>query len=110
MLITFTRMSGANALLSGLFLDPADGSAGASAPPININTDTTTEGNGIGTYGTQGYDVIGDAVSAVSVPSYDIMAPSGTSAYTWVASTADPRILQGGRKTGSLATGESLLA
>ena len=106
LLIKFTRTSGANALLSGLFLDPANGSAGASAPPININTDTTTEGNGIGTYGTQGYD----AVIAVSVPSYDTMAPSGTSAYTWVASTAAPRILQGGRKTGSLATGESLLA
>ena len=39
-----------------------------------IGEDTTTEGNWIGTYGTQGYDVIGDAAS---LPSYATITPAG---------------------------------
>ena len=51
--ITVTCLAGPSAVLSGLFLD---------APPITaipVNRDTTTQGNWIGTYGTQGYDIIG---------------------------------------------------
>ena len=39
-----------------------------------IEQDTTTQGNWIGTYGTQGYDVIGNAAS---LPSYATVTPSG---------------------------------
>ena len=39
-----------------------------------VKTDTTTEGNWIGTYGTQGYDIIG---GAANLPSYATVTPSG---------------------------------
>ena len=61
---------------------------------------TATEGNWIGTYGAQGYDVIG---SAASLPSYATVTPSGPSSYTWAASTTDPRALQDAGGTGRIA-------
>ena len=83
-LITLTHIAGKNAVLSGLFFD---------APPSAsfVKQDTTTQGNWIGTYGTQGYDVIGNAAS---LPSYATVTPSGQSNYTWAASTTDPRALE----------------
>ena len=57
-----------------------------------IKTDTTTEGNWIGTYGSQGYDII---ENAVSLPSYATVTPSGQSSSTgWPSSTTAPRALQ----------------
>ena len=67
---------------------------------IFLKTDTTTQGNWIGTYGTQGYDVIGNATS---LPSYATVTPSGQSTYTWAASTTDPRALQDAGGTGRIA-------
>ena len=68
---------------------------GAAAPLSTasfIKTDTTTEGSWIGTYGSQGYDVI---ENAVSLPSYATVTPSGQSSTTgWPSSTTDPRALQ----------------
>ena len=60
--ITVTCLAGPSAVLSGLFLD---------APPITaipVNRDTTTQGNWIGTYGTQGYDIIGLSASFPPTP------------------------------------------
>jgi hypothetical protein len=45
----------------------------------------------MGTYGSQGYDVIGDSSS---LPGYATVTPSGQSNYVWAASTGDPRALQ----------------
>ncbi len=86
--LRFTRLSGGNAVLSGLFLgDPAKNSAAASF----VGTDTTTQGAWTGTYGSDGYDIIGNAVS---LPSYAAVAPVGQSSVTWNSGTSDPRALQ----------------
>jgi len=56
-----------------------------------VKRDTTTAGNWIGTYGAQGYNIIGNAAS---YPSYATVAPSGQSNFTWAGTTTDPRALQ----------------
>jgi len=65
-----------------------------------IATDTTTEGNWIGTYGNQGYDVVG---SSTSIPAYATVTPTGQSTLTWAASTTDPRALQNAGGIGRVA-------
>ena len=65
-----------------------------------LQQDTTTEGNWINTYGTQGYEVIGNATS---LPSYATVTPSGQKTYTWTTSTTDPRALQDASGTGRIA-------
>ena len=94
--ITVTHQAGANAVLSGLFFDPPTTRATASF----IKQDTTTQGNWIGTYGSQGYDVIGNAAS---LPSYATVTPTGQSSCTWAASTTDPRALQNASGSGRIA-------
>ena len=81
-LITITKLSGYNAVLSGLFFD----TPGTSATFIKL--DTATEGTWIGTYGAVGYDVIN---STANLPSYAKVTPSGQTSYTWAATTTDPR-------------------
>jgi subtilisin family serine protease len=93
-LITITRTSGANAVLSGLFFDPPPASAAF------IGQNTTTQGNWIGTFGSQGNDVIG---STAGIPNYATVTPSGESPFTWAASTTDPRALQIANGTGRIA-------
>jgi hypothetical protein len=83
--ITITKTAGDNAVLSGLFFDPAVTMA------TFLKSDTTTEGTWMGTYGAQGYDVINDAAG---LPTYASVTPSGQSSYTWASSTYDPRALQ----------------
>jgi subtilisin family serine protease len=56
-----------------------------------LKTDTTTEGSWEGAYGGDGYSVIGDSSST---PAYVTVTPSGNSAWTWSASTGDPRAMQ----------------
>jgi hypothetical protein len=85
--ITITRTGGANAVLSGLFLDPPPGRTTATF----LNSDATSQGTWIGTYGAQGYDVIG---KPAALPSYAAVTPSGAATYTWAASTTDIRALQ----------------
>jgi Hypothetical glycosyl hydrolase family 15 len=65
-----------------------------------LRQDATTKGNWIGTYGTQGYDVIGDPAS---LPSYAVITPSGQSSYTWASSTADVRGLRNPGGSGRIA-------
>ena len=92
MLITITntnKAAGTNAVLSGLFIDPAQVSTPATA--TFVESDTTTQGNWIGVYGTTGYEVIGNSSS---LPSYATVTPSGQTNYTWAGSTTDPRALQ----------------
>ena len=87
LLITITRTAGANAVLNGLFLDSATHPATASF----VQKDTTTQGSWMGTYGTQGYDIVS---GPVSLPSGDTVTPSGQSTYTWTTTSTDPRALQ----------------
>jgi hypothetical protein len=66
---------------------------GAAASASNyVNTDTTTQGNWTGTYGSGGYSVFG---GSTSLPSYANLSVSGNSTWTWeAAGTSDPRALQ----------------
>jgi CSLREA domain-containing protein len=97
--IKITRLTGTNAVLGGLFFDPTAPSTPTTSAAL-IKTDTTTQGNWIGAYGTQGYDVIGDAPG---YPSYATVTASGQTPYTWAASTTDPRALQNPNGTGRIA-------
>ena len=65
-----------------------------------LGEDTTTEGTWIGTYGTQGYDLVG---STASIPSYATVTPSAQSSWTWAATSTDPRALRTASGTGRIA-------
>ena len=91
-LITFTKLAGPNPVLSGLFFDSPTTTPTATAN--YIKTDATTQGDWYGTYGTQGYNVIGYTASNPSYPSYAVVTPSGNSIWNWASSTTDPRALQ----------------
>ena len=98
--IVVTGISGGYCVLSGVFIDPVN--TPVAAPTTSpAKTDTTTEGNWIGTYGVQGYDVLGDAAS---LPSYAIITPVGETSATWTASTTDPRALENPGGTGRSTT------
>jgi hypothetical protein len=91
--ITITKTAGANAVLSGLFFDPP-----STSSAVFVKEDTTTEGNWIGNYGTQGYDVINNAAS---IPSYATVTPSGQTSYTWSTTTTLTPALEDAPGTGS---------
>src|SRR5439155_1637850 len=99
--ITVTNLAGSatNAVLSGLFFDPpASASSPATASPVQ--RDTATQGNWIGAYGAQGYNVIGNAAS---YPAYATVTPAGQSPFTWAASTTDARGLRTASGTSRIA-------
>jgi hypothetical protein len=56
-----------------------------------VKTDTTTAGSWIGTYGADGYTIVGDLST---IPAYAAVTPSGNLSFTWAASTNDTRALQ----------------
>ncbi len=93
--ITVTNLGPANAVVNGLFFDPQGGIASASF----LKQDTTTQGNWIGAYGSQGYNVIGDTPN---YPSYATVSASGITNYQWPA-TSDPRALQNPGGSGRIA-------
>ncbi len=89
-IITITRQAGNNAIVNGVFIDPPSAPfPQASASFIAKNT--ATEGNWEGVYGSQGYDIVG---GAVSIPSYALVTPAGQSSYTWTTTSSDPRALE----------------
>ena len=89
---TITRTAGPNAVLSGIFFDPATSPPTTSA--TYVKEDTTTEGNWIGAYGAQGYNDVGYTTRNPSYPSYAIVTPSLEATYSWSSSTTDPRALE----------------
>ena len=88
-LITFTRTTGNNAVLSGLFFDPMVPTPPPPPPPPAtasfVGSDTSTRGNWINVYGSQGYDVVG---SLASNPIYATVAPAGQTLYTYTPAPA----------------------
>jgi hypothetical protein len=56
-----------------------------------VRLDATTQGNWIGAYGHDGYNVID---GAVNYPSYAQVTPSGQTDYVWRSNTGNPRALQ----------------
>ena len=93
---------GRAATLSGIFFDPPSTSQFSSIPATAtlVKRDTSTEGNWIGTYGTQGYNVIGNASS---YPAYATIQPAGESTGTWTTSTSAPQALRDASGTGRIA-------
>ena len=101
--ITVTNLGQPNAIISGLFFDPATAAAASSpaaARATFVQQDTTTQGNWIGKYGSNGYNIIGDATS---YPSYATVTATGESTATWASSTTDPRALESAGGVGRLA-------
>jgi hypothetical protein len=64
-------------------------SGGNSA--VFVTTDTTTQGTWKGVYGTNGYNVIDDAVS---YPNYVTVTPANQANFVWANPTSDVRALQ----------------
>ena len=85
--INFVNAGPLNAVMSAVFFDTPAAKATASL----ISPDSLTQGHWTGTYGTQGYDVIG---GASSLPAYVDLSMNGEQFYTWAASTANPGALQ----------------
>ena len=104
----FGAISGTYTL--ALTVTDAQGDTATASTTVSVNSsaatasfikqDTTTQGNWIGTYGSQGYDVIGNTSS---LPSYATVTPAGQSNYTWAATTTDPRALQNAGGSGRIA-------
>jgi uncharacterized protein (TIGR03437 family) len=89
--IRITNTSAVNAVVAGLLFAPGAANTVPNAPATFIKTDTTTAGNWKGTYGADGYNIIGDTVS---YPAYVTVTASGNSPATWAGSTSDARALQ----------------
>ena len=101
--IRVTNSGVQNAVVSGLFFDGAGSTpppppppAGGAATAAFTGTDDTTGGSWKGSYGAQGYGIVG---ATSSYPSYAQVAVTSASSWTWSASTADPRAVQ--RASGS---------
>lgn len=87
--ITIANDGPVDAVLSGIFIDPA---APSTATATFVKTDATTQGTYTGVYGHDGYDIFGvlnqgSTYGALSFPS-DIQS------YMWNSSTTEPRALQ----------------
>jgi hypothetical protein len=64
----------------------------AQAVPSDLaKADTTTEGNWIGAYGSQGYEIVS---GQTSLPSYATVTPVGTTTYTWSTTATSTPALQ----------------
>lgn len=72
-----------------------------------IGTDSATQGNWKGTYGSEGFNIIQDSFS---YPSFATVTPTGNASWTWSSSSSDVRALQKagtGRIAGTWFTGSS---
>ena len=65
-----------------------------------LKQDAATQGNWIGAYGSQGYNIIGNATS---YPGFATVTPANQSTSTWAASTTSPQALQTVTGTGGIA-------
>ena len=68
-----------------------------------VKTDTTTQGTWMGTYGANGYNVVGATINNPSYPAYASVTASGYNTYTWAANTTDVRGLQNPSGSGRIA-------
>jgi hypothetical protein len=90
--LRITKLSGPNAVLSGLFFGPAGAPPSGNGSAAFVKSDAGTQGSWQHTYGGDGYNVV-DA-GPPSYPAYAAVTPVGNADYVWAASTADPRGLQ----------------
>jgi hypothetical protein len=93
-----------NAVVSGLFFGGAPTSTPTTGTAAFLGTDTTTEGSWHGVYGADGYDLAQDTSSTnPKIPSYASLTQTGTTGFTWSASSTDARALQNAPNTGRIA-------
>ncbi len=78
----------ADLMVSGSIGYTVGSPSSATGTILSVEQDTTIQGNWIGTYGSQGYNVIGNTAS---YPSYATVTPVGATTGTFVANTTDPR-------------------
>jgi hypothetical protein len=79
-------------LMDVIHANPINTSGGSSGAAASfVATDTTSQGNWEGSYGSNGYNIIGNQAH---YPSYANVAPSGANTYVWRATTTDTRGLQ----------------
>jgi Bacterial Ig domain/Matrixin len=93
-LVQVTRLSGPNALVSGVLIGGSAGSGGgggASASAVFLTANTVTQGAWKGTFGSEGFSIAADTTS---LPAYAQLTLAGNSSWTWAASTTDVRALQ----------------
>jgi len=98
-IIKISCNTGPNAVISGAFFGGAGSSSSPTTPPttsssnsaVFVNKDVSTEGNWQGVYGADGYNIEG---MPVSLPSYAVLSVTSANAWTWTASTTDPRALE----------------
>ena len=89
--------AGNNSVVSGIFFG---GGSTINSTASFVRTDTTTQGSWHGTYGSDGYSIANDSQS---LPSYANFAVQNQANWTWLSSTTDPRALQTGNNSGSIA-------
>jgi O-glycosyl hydrolase len=89
--LTFTCTAGPNAVLSGLAFGGMAAPTPASA--AFLQADSTTQGRWAGTYGADGYALLG---AGGTLPAYATLSATGQASWTWAPSTTDPRALQTG--------------
>ena len=68
-----------------------------------VKTDRTTQGTWMGTYGADGYNVVGATTNNPKYPSYATVTATGYSTYIWSANTTDVRGLQNPSGSGRIA-------
>ncbi|MGO9600947.1 MAG: hypothetical protein ACLP7Q_23445, partial [Isosphaeraceae bacterium] len=82
-------------LMDVIHANPINSSTGSStssgAAASFVASDTTTQGNWEASYGSDGYDIIGNQAN---LPTYATVTPAGQSNCTWASSTTDTRGLQ----------------
>ena len=90
---------GANAVLSGLFLDPPTTSRFANIQRRQPSSSKIPRprATGLELYGSQGYNVVGNTSS---YPAYAAIQPFGASTGTWTTSTTATLALQDASGTG----------
>jgi Domain of unknown function (DUF4082) len=96
----YDYVTGMGTPIANLVVGSLVGTPPTTATASFIRQDTTTQGNWIGTYGSQGYDVIGNASS---LPSYATVTPAGQQNWTWAANSSDPRALEDAGGSGRIA-------
>jgi hypothetical protein len=95
--VNIIQTAGNNAVVSGVFFG---GGSTINSTASFVRTDTTTQGSWHGTYGSDGYSIANDSQS---LPSYANFAVQNQSNWTWLPLTTDPRALQTGSNSGSIA-------
>ncbi len=89
LVITITNSGGQNVVLNGVFIDSTTATSPTGTASF-VKSDTATQGNWEGIYGSQGDDIVG---GPSTLPSYASVTPKGNLLYTWPTATA-PQSLQ----------------